>query len=128
MICSRRNSASGWRASSITAPTAIAWSSAKPRRFMHRNRRNACGIRMGAAVALQSASTGIYAGKILQKDRISFGDVQRLQRSVLRDGIGSREEAELLIELIAESRSGMTRGAAVSFAMIVDFVVWGERP
>ena len=69
-----------------------------------------------------------FAAKILRKDRISFGDVQRLQRDILPDGLTSREEAEILI--------GLDRGAAKAdaawgrwlVATLVDFVVWGERP
>jgi hypothetical protein len=69
-----------------------------------------------------------FAGKILQKNRISFGDVQRLQRDILPDGLTSREEAEILI--------GLDRGVAKAdgawgrwlVATLVDFVVWGERP
>jgi hypothetical protein len=69
-----------------------------------------------------------YAGKILKKGRISFGDVQRLQRDVLPDGIRSREEAELLLDLdrrVEKSDAAWGRCLAV---IIVDFVVWGERP
>ena len=40
-----------------------------------------------------------FVGKVESKGRISFGDVQRLQRDILPDGLASREEAELLIAL-----------------------------
>lgn len=69
-----------------------------------------------------------FGTRILQKNRISFGDVQRLQRNILPDGIGSREEAELLIGLdrrVGKSDPGWGRFLV---AMMVDFVVWGERP
>jgi len=61
------------------------------------------------------------------KKRISFGDVQRLNRSVLPDGVGSREHAELLIDLdrdIPRTDPAWERWLA---RMIVDFVVWTER-
>lgn len=40
-----------------------------------------------------------FTDKILAKDRISFGDVRRLKRDILPDGIASREEAEALLGL-----------------------------
>src|SRR4051812_31938458 len=69
-----------------------------------------------------------YATKLLQKDRISFGDVQRLQRNVLPDGLGSREQAELLIELDRRVEKRDDAWGPCLVAMIVDFVVWGDRP
>jgi hypothetical protein len=69
-----------------------------------------------------------YADKIFQKDRISFGDVQRLQRSVLPNGVASREEAELLIELDRRVEKSDDTWRRCLVAMIVDFVVWSERP
>jgi hypothetical protein len=40
-----------------------------------------------------------FATRALNTGRISFGDVKRLQRDILPDGISSREEAELLLTL-----------------------------
>ena len=40
-----------------------------------------------------------FTDKILAKDRISFGDVRRLKRDILPDGVASREEAEALLGL-----------------------------
>ncbi len=40
-----------------------------------------------------------FVSKATAKNRITFGDVRRLQRDVLSDGVVSREEAELLITL-----------------------------
>ena len=40
-----------------------------------------------------------FTDKILAKDRISFGDVRRLKRDILPDGIASREQAEALLGL-----------------------------
>ena len=48
---------------------------------------------------MSKVSLSEFVSRLRQKGGISFGDVQRLQRDVLPDGIGAREEAELLIEL-----------------------------
>jgi hypothetical protein len=66
--------------------------------------------------------------KVRSKNRISFGDVQRLQRNVMPDGIGSREDAELLIELDREMARTDRAWDRWLVASIVDFVVWAERP
>jgi hypothetical protein len=69
-----------------------------------------------------------FASTVRAKNRISFGDVQRLQRNVLPNGIGSREEAELLISLdgdIARADRSWQRWLVVT---VVGFVVWTERP
>ena len=69
-----------------------------------------------------------FASKISEKNRVTFADLQRLQRDFLPDGIGSRDDAELLIGLdrdIARADAGWSRFLV---SAIVDFVVWGERP
>jgi hypothetical protein len=69
-----------------------------------------------------------FAGKIAQRGRITFGDVCRLQRDILLDGVSTREEAELLIRL--DGQVARADGSWVNWlaASITDFVVWGERP
>jgi len=60
--------------------------------------------------------------------RLSYADVQRLQRDVFADGIVSRGEAERLIELdrrVEKADPAWTRWLVAS---LVEFVVWGERP
>jgi hypothetical protein len=37
-----------------------------------------------------TVSLSEFAAKVRQKNRISFGDVRRLQRDILPDGIASR--------------------------------------
>jgi hypothetical protein len=54
--------------------------------------------------------------------------VQRLQRNVLPDGIGSREDAELLIGLDREMARTDRAWERWLVATIVEFVVWAERP
>ena len=41
-----------------------------------------------------------FVTKALLTKRIGFGDLRRLQRDILPDGITSREEAEILIALL----------------------------
>ena len=67
-------------------------------------------------------------GKLRQKGRISFGDVQRLRRDVLPHGIGAREEAELLIELDRHVSRADDAWTSFLITTLVEFVVWTERP
>jgi hypothetical protein len=69
-----------------------------------------------------------FVTKTAAKNRITFGDVRRLQRDVLPDGVSTREEAELLIRLDGEV--ARADGAWIDWlvASITDFVVWAERP
>ncbi len=69
-----------------------------------------------------------FASKAFGTKRISFADVQRLQRDILPDGIGSREEAELLIGLDRDVGRADDTWERWLLSMIVDFVVWAERP
>jgi hypothetical protein len=77
---------------------------------------------------MNNRSLSEFVSKALEKNRISFGDVRRLQRNILPDGIGSREEAELLLAL--DGKAGRRDAAWTRWllAAIVDFVVWSERP
>jgi hypothetical protein len=69
-----------------------------------------------------------FANKVQKVGRISCGDIKRLQRDILPDGINSRDEAELLLTL--EQTVSRTDRAFSDWlvAMMVDFVVWGTRP
>jgi hypothetical protein len=69
-----------------------------------------------------------FNASIIGKGRITFGDVKRLQRNILPDGIMSRDEVELLVgldRLIARSDAAWADYLA---AAVTEFVVWGERP
>jgi hypothetical protein len=44
-----------------------------------------------------SASLRAFVSKALERNRISFGDLRRLQRTVLPHGLLTREQAEVLI-------------------------------
>src|SRR3954447_6174153 len=69
-----------------------------------------------------------FASKVQKAGRISFGDVKRLQRDALPDGISCREEAELLLTLEQSVSRADRAFSDWLVAMMVDFVVWGLRP
>src|SRR3954466_11239243 len=75
-----------------------------------------------------NSSLQAFASNVQKAGRISFGDVKRLQRDILPDGISSRAQAELLLALdqtVSRSDRSFTDWLV---AMMVDFVVWGLRP
>lgn len=69
-----------------------------------------------------------FVTKTAAKNRITFGDVRRLQRNVLPDGVSTREEAELLIRLDGQVARADRAWVDWLVASIADFVVWCERP
>jgi hypothetical protein len=69
-----------------------------------------------------------FATKIRNKNRICFGDVQRLQRDVLPGGITSRDEVETLLGLDRQVPKIDSDWSLFLIPAIVNFVVWGERP
>jgi hypothetical protein len=69
-----------------------------------------------------------FVSKASDRSRINFGDVRRLQRKILPDGVMSREEAELLIALDRSVTKADPSWTEYLVATIVDFVVWVERP
>src|SRR4051794_3403451 len=75
-----------------------------------------------------NSSLRAFASNVQKAGRISFGDVKRLQRDILPDGIGSRAEAELLLTLEQTVSRADRAFANWLVAMMVDFVVWGLRP
>jgi hypothetical protein len=69
-----------------------------------------------------------FSAKALAHRRIGFGDLRRLQRDILPDGITSREEAEILIALdraIAKVDKGWTEYLV---GAVKEFVVWRLPP
>jgi hypothetical protein len=75
-----------------------------------------------------NTSLQALATKIQNTGRISFGDVKRLQRDILPDGISCRDEAELLLTLAQAVNRADRAFSDWLVAMMVDFVVWGTRP
>ncbi|WP_293854129.1 hypothetical protein [uncultured Alsobacter sp.] len=68
------------------------------------------------------------AAEIETRGRICFADVRRLERDILPDGIASREQAETLIALDRVAGRADRSWSEWFVAVMVDFVVWSERP
>jgi hypothetical protein len=62
--------------------------------------------------------------KALELNRISFGDLRRLQRTVLPHGLLTREQAEVLIALEQTIARTDKAWAGYLVAALTDFVVW----
>ena len=75
-----------------------------------------------------NSSLQAFASNVQKAGRISFGDVKRLQRDILPNGISSRAQAELLLTLDQTVSRADRAFADWLVAMMVDFVVWGVRP
>ena len=69
-----------------------------------------------------------FASRMRFKKWISLTDVQRLQRDILPDGIGCREEAEVLVALDRVVACADPAWSAFLVAALVEFVVWAECP
>jgi len=69
-----------------------------------------------------------FTNKIQKKKQISFGDLQRLRRDILPNGIGCRDEVELLLGLDRHVARADFAWSDFLVAAIVQFVVWAERP
>ena len=66
--------------------------------------------------------------RALEHNRISFGDLCRLQRDILPDRITTREETEILLAL-DRSVDRADRGWREYLIIAVrDFVIWGSPP
>src|SRR5215210_673962 len=74
-----------------------------------------------------NSSFQTFANKVQEAGCIRFGDVKRLQRDILPDGISSRQEAELLLSL-EQTVDRADRAFGDWLVAMVDFVVWGVRP
>jgi hypothetical protein len=73
-----------------------------------------------------------FVAGVAARNRITFGDMRRLRRDVLPDGIATRAEAEALIRLDAglDAQGGRADPDWADWlvAAMVEFMVWGERP
>ena len=73
-------------------------------------------------------SLRFFANRVLKTKRMDAGDRKTLQRIIFSDGVRSRVEAEVLLQLTRAVRPIDPAWADFVVASIVDFVVWGERP
>ncbi|CAH1666764.1 MULTISPECIES: hypothetical protein [Chelatococcus] len=69
-----------------------------------------------------------FVDRALDHNSISDEDVQRLQADILADGIATRAEADALIAVDRIVNPTSRAWGDVVIALIVDYVVWGERP
>jgi hypothetical protein len=60
--------------------------------------------------------------------RITFGDVKRLRRAILPEGLIDRAEVEALLDLDATVSRSDAAWTEWLVASVVDYAVWGERP
>jgi hypothetical protein len=77
---------------------------------------------------MNTSNLQVFVTKTEAHNRITFGDVRRLQRDILPDGIPSRAEVELLLGLDARVARADSAWTDWLVAAIVDYVVWVERP
>ncbi|HEX8418362.1 MAG TPA: hypothetical protein VF641_12255 [Methylobacterium sp.] len=69
-----------------------------------------------------------FCNRVVEAGCITRADARQLGRSILRDGLACRDEADMLIALeraVPEIDPGFRDLLA---GLIVDFAVWGERP
>jgi hypothetical protein len=71
-----------------------------------------------------SASLRAFVSKALELNRISFGDLRRLQRNVFPHGLATREQAEVLIALDHTIARTDKAWAGYLVAALTEFVVW----
>lgn len=70
----------------------------------------------------------VFVEGVLEAKRIREQDVRLLQREILKDGIASREEADVLIALDRAIETADPAWAKYLVGAVVDFVVWASRP
>ena len=69
-----------------------------------------------------------FTDRVLENKRIDEEDVRALQRSILEDGLASREEADVLIALDRAVEAAHPAWSAYLIGAVVEFVVWTSRP
>jgi hypothetical protein len=77
---------------------------------------------------MTASSLQEFVAKAAAKRRITFGDVRRLRRDILPDGLLNRTQTELLLNLDREIPRADGAWTDWLVAAVVDFAVWGERP
>jgi hypothetical protein len=70
----------------------------------------------------------VFCNRMVAAGRIARADVQQLARSLLRDGLASRDDADMLIALERAIPDSDPSFGDLLVSMVVDFAVWGERP
>jgi hypothetical protein len=73
-------------------------------------------------------SLRFFASRVLKTKRMDESDRTTLQRIIFSDGVRSRLEAEVLLQLSRAIKPVDPDWADFVVASIVDFAVWGTRP
>ena len=73
-------------------------------------------------------SLRFFANRVLKTKRMDESDRTTLQRIIFSDGVRSRVEAEVLLQLSRAVKPIDPAWADFVVASIVDFAVWGSRP
>ena len=73
-------------------------------------------------------SLRFFASRVLKTKRMDASDRQTLERVIFSDGVRSRMEAEILLQLASAIEEPDPAWTDFVVAAIIDFVVWGERP
>jgi hypothetical protein len=73
-------------------------------------------------------SLRFFASRVLKTKRMDAGDRRTLERVIFSDGVRSRVEAEVLLQLARTIRENDPAWTDFVVAAIVDFAVWGSRP
>jgi hypothetical protein len=73
-------------------------------------------------------SLRFFASRVLRTKRMDEGDRRTLQRIIFSDGVRSRIEVEVLLQLSRAVKPVDPDWADFVVASVVDFAVWGERP
>ena len=73
-------------------------------------------------------SLRFFASRVLKTKRMDAGDRQTLERVIFSDGLRSRVEAEVLLQLARAVQPADAAWNDFVVASIVDFTVWGSRP
>ena len=69
-----------------------------------------------------------FCDRVMEDRRIDLNDVRALRRSILADGIASREEADLLVALDRAVVEADPAWGDYLVEAVVEFVVWTSRP
>jgi hypothetical protein len=69
-----------------------------------------------------------FINSTVARGEISRADVRVLQRDILPNGIGSRDEADVLIALDRAVHDKDPAWSAYAVSAVVQFVVWASRP
>ena len=77
---------------------------------------------------MNSTSLQDFVAQVRRSQRISFGDLRRLQRDILPGRLASREDAELMLSADRAAHKADPDWSAYLISTVRDFVVWGMPP